>query len=253
MKCDGSPGPAEAGSDLTERRRDCRCDRPAASDSASFGLFAPEGHRRRGFERSRGRRISTRCEPRETIAFPRSWLDSDDCMGDQRTCPSRRQRTSELPRTRSRHPRPSGDHCGVRATADEGPRDGRRGRCAGARTPELHMQAGDSYGISRSPAIGDERVCHSVSPHDRFGLPVGAQADEGFGDISITPVVASWHEPRNCFRVGRGAGRAMAMPRKDSRPREQPARVRRRRRDDARAVLLARSLARATRCRGWPP
>ena len=27
------------------------------------------------------------------------------------------------------------------------------------------------------------------------------------GDISITPVVASWQEPRDCFRVGRGARR----------------------------------------------
>jgi hypothetical protein len=39
------------------------------------------------------------------------------------------------------------------------------------------------------------------SPHDWFG------------DNSITPVVASWHEPRDCFRVGRGTGRAIATPR----------------------------------------
>ena len=40
-----------------------------------------------------------------------------------------------------------------------------------------------------------------------------ATAGDGVGDISITPVVASWHEPRDCFRVGRGTGRAIAMPR----------------------------------------
>jgi len=34
-----------------------------------------------------------------------------------------------------------------------------------------------------------------------------------FGDISITPVVASWRELRDCFRVGWGAGRAIPMPR----------------------------------------
>jgi hypothetical protein len=33
------------------------------------------------------------------------------------------------------------------------------------------------------------------------------------GDISITPVVASSHEPRDCLRVGRDAGRAIAKPR----------------------------------------
>jgi hypothetical protein len=43
--------------------------------------------------------------------------------------------------------------------------------------------------------------------------PDGAGADESYGDISITPVVASWHEPRDCYRVGRGTGRAIAMPR----------------------------------------
>ena len=63
------------------------------------------------------------------------------------------------------------------------------------------------------PASGDKGVSDDVSPHDRIGLPVGAEADECYGVISITPVVASWHEPRNCFRVGRGTGRAIAMPR----------------------------------------
>jgi hypothetical protein len=33
-----------------------------------------------------------------------------------------------------------------------------------------------------------------------------------YGDISITPVVASWREPRDCIHVGRGAGGAIAMP-----------------------------------------
>jgi hypothetical protein len=34
-----------------------------------------------------------------------------------------------------------------------------------------------------SPGFGEERVSHSVGPHDRFGLPVGSQADECYGDV----------------------------------------------------------------------
>ena len=41
---------------------------------------------------------------------------------------------------------------------------------------------------------------------DRFQHPTGGVSSLRFGDISITPVVASWHEPRACFRVGRGVG-----------------------------------------------
>ena len=42
------------------------------------------------------------------------------------------------------------------------------------------------------------------------------KAYELLGDISIMPVLASWHEPRDCFRVRRGAGGAIAMPRTGS-------------------------------------
>jgi hypothetical protein len=35
------------------------------------------------------------------------------------------------------------------------------------------------------PPNGDKRVSHQVSPHDRFGLPVAAQANECYGDIWI--------------------------------------------------------------------
>ena len=48
---------------------------------------------------------------------------------------------------------------------------------------------------------------------------------ERFGEISITAVVASWHGPRDCFRVGRGAGRAIAMPRHQSRAPATPSTV----------------------------
>jgi hypothetical protein len=75
------------------------------------------------------------------------------------------------------------------------------------------MQIAGFGPLDLGPALGDERISQCVGPHDRFGLRVGAQADECYGDISITPVVASWHEPRDCFRVGRGTSRAIAMPR----------------------------------------
>ena len=70
---------------------------------------------------------------------------------------------------------------------------------------------------------------------DRNRVSVGADSGECFGDISITPVVASWHEPRDCFRVGRDAGRAIAMPRRHSSARTPS---RRRRAASPRQVLL---------------
>jgi hypothetical protein len=48
---------------------------------------------------------------------------------------------------------------------------------------------------------------------DRFDLVERRRQQHRFGDISTTPIVASWHEPGDCFREGRGAGRAIAMPR----------------------------------------
>ena len=33
-----------------------------------------------------------------------------------------------------------------------------------------------------SPAVGEKGVSDDVSPHDRIGLPVGAEADECYGD-----------------------------------------------------------------------
>jgi len=44
--------------------------------------------------------------------------------------------------------------------------------------------------------------------------PDAPRAGDAYGDISITPVVASWREPRDCFGVGRVVGRAIAMPRR---------------------------------------
>jgi hypothetical protein len=44
------------------------------------------------------------------------------------------------------------------------------------------MQFAGSARVGPRPAYGDERVSHWVGPHDRFGLPVGSQADECYGD-----------------------------------------------------------------------
>ena len=44
------------------------------------------------------------------------------------------------------------------------------------------MQVGDGARHYASPAFGEKGVSDDVSPHDRIGLPMGAQADECYGD-----------------------------------------------------------------------
>ena len=52
------------------------------------------------------------------------------------------------------------------------------------------------------PAVGEKGVCDDVSSHDRIGLPVGAQADACYGDVSITPAAGA----SLCLRQERGPG-----------------------------------------------
>ena len=58
-----------------------------------------------------------------------------------------------------------------------------------------------------SPRLRSRR---RAAPDYRSGV---GNPEQRNGDISITPVVASWHEPHDRLCVGRGAGRAIAMPR----------------------------------------
>jgi len=44
-----------------------------------------------------------------------------------------------------------------------------------------------------------------VAPDDRFDPSAFGNPEQRNGGISITSVVASWREPRDCFRTGRWA------------------------------------------------
>ena len=87
----------------------------------------------------------------------------------------------------------------------------------GRRRSTLRKQRGEPEGGGLVPAIGEDRAFEEADPDDSFRAPARPGSRHSFGDISITPVVASWHELRDCYRVGRGAGRAIAMPRSRSR------------------------------------
>ena len=69
-------------------------------------------------------------------------------------------------------------------------------------------------GLLLSPvSSGEERRDRTSAFHETTRQLANARRDCNGGDILITPVVATWHERRDCFRVDRGADRAIAMPR----------------------------------------
>jgi hypothetical protein len=69
------------------------------------------------------------------------------------------------------------------------------------------MQFAGSARVGPRPAYGDERVSHWVGPHDRFGLPVGSQADECYGDRTQSAETESVVAHR--WLAGAGIGTAL--------------------------------------------